>query len=260
MDIPKEFFYSKTIDEIHSLGSKKNGSYYMREAVFLRLLSFSADGIQFHSFNHFAEVTGCPIKQCETIWEYCLSRQILIETDEGFSAVDWMQNNGLLPFKRNRSNLPASRVLTPEPTKDTGTPQTPPKEGQISQAIGIDDKQPQPSFKTDSEITETRPKQHRRQQLVKEAVRANVWLDRDELMQLQKSLSQDELTQCLDLLSDWKGKNNITDRGFDDFKQINKWVIRSVRQLSERRKNQGTEHQFVWDDEFDAFLEKYIKG
>lgn len=258
--IKKEFYFSTTLRDIHNLGTKRAGYEYTREAIFMRILSMCAGGVCFQSAKHLSAIIGCPQSQCDLVWDYCIKSRILRETNSVFDAIDWMIESGFIPQRQNRPNLPPSRVLTPEPTKDTGAPQTPPKEGQISQAIGIDDKHPQPSFKTDSEITETRPKQHRRQQLVKEAVRSNVWLDRDELMQLQKSLSQDELTQCLDLLSDWKGKNNITDRGFDDFKQINKWVIRSVRQLSERRKNQGTEHQFVWDDEFDAFLEKYIKG
>ena len=253
--IRKEFYFSPTLKDIHDLGTKRAGYDYVREAIFIRLLSLCAGGIEFTSSKHLSLTTGCPENQCDLVWNYCLNNGILRDSLNGMSTNDWLAERGYSPSRQNRANLPPNRDLKTEATKDTSETQTPPKVGQISQAIGIHEKPHQPSFKTDTENTKTRAMPPQRQPLIKEAVRHNVWLDREELAQLLKTITQEELTLCLDYYSDWKGKNCVS-KDINDFKQINKWVINSIR-----RKKPATRNSTDIDpNDFQEFLDEYVKG
>lgn len=253
--IRKEFYFSPVLKDIHDLGTKRAGYDYVREAIFIRLLSLCAGGVEFISSKHLSVTTGCPENQCELVWGYCLSKSILRESAYGMSTNEWLVESGYSPSKPNRANLPPNRDFKAEATKDTSEPQTPPKVRQISQVNGIAETECKSSFKTDTENTQTRVVPPKRQPLIKEAVRHNVWLDRDEMAQLLKTITQEELTMCLDYYSDWKGKNCVS-KDINDFKQINKWVIRSVRQKKSTTRNSTD----IDPDDFQEFLDEYVKG
>lgn len=247
--IVKDFFLSKTLNEIHSLGSKKNGAHYMRESVFFRLLAFDSDGVCFNSFRHFSDVSGCPIKQCELIWDYCVRNKILVKESDEFHAHDWMVANGFIQSQNNPSNLRPSarkRQQAIVPMSDAKTCAKTQNNAQETDPV-VRQLTPSPAQRGQNEP--------QRPALVKEAVRHNVWLDRDEIATLLKTLTQDELTKCLDLLSDWKGKNHVSG-DINDFKQINKWVIGSVRQKKSASRNSTD----IDPDDFQEFLDEYVKG
>lgn len=253
--IKKEFYFSPVLKDIHDLGTKRAGYDYVREAIFIRLLSLCAGGVEFISSKHLSVTTGCPENQCELVWSYCLSKSILRESAYGMSTNEWLVESGYSPSRPNRANLPPNRDFKAEATKDTSEPQIPPKVGQISQTNGIDETECKSSFKTETENAQNRETPQFRPALVKEAVRHNVWLDRDELATLLKSITQDELSECLDFYSDWKGKNRVSN-SINDFKQINKWVINSVRQ----KKSTKRSSRDIDSNDFQEFLDEYVKG
>lgn len=256
--IKKEFYYSSVLRDVHELGTKRGGYEYAREAIFIRILSLCASGIELMNAKHLSTITGCPVNQCALVWDYCIQSNILSQTQNGYSAAYWLAQSGYSPLRLKSANLPPSAPFCPEQVKHTGEAETPLKEGQIPQAIGIEEEPVDSAIEPPAvPQTERARGDVKTQYRVKEAVRNNVYLDRDELNHLMSVLTEDELTKCLDLLSDWKGKNRITDSNFNDFKQINKWVIDSVRRLKDR--NQTNIRQLVSNDEFDDFLEHYIK-
>ena len=253
--IKKEFYFSPILKDIHDLGTKRAGYDYVREAIFIRLLSLCAGGIEFTSSKHFSLATGCPENQCDLVWCYCLNKGVLRDSANGMSTNEWLVESGYSPLRQNRLNLPPNRDLKAEATKDTGEPKTPPKVWQISQVNGITETEHKSSFKTETETAQIRANPPQRQPLIKEAVRHNVWLDRDELAQLLKTITQEELTTCLDYYSDWKGKNCVS-KDINDFKQINKWVINSVRQ----KKSTKRSSRDIDSNDFQEFLDEYVKG
>lgn len=81
--------------------SKNVGKYAagktIRPFIFLRLLDLSADGIKFASHEHLSNIICQQAGQCEKVWEICTKHNVLRKDDIGYSAREWMQEQGLLP-------------------------------------------------------------------------------------------------------------------------------------------------------------------
>lgn len=68
----------------------------IRMYSFIRLLDFSSEDFCFASHEHFSKVTGNQIGQCQIVWDICIKYCVLRKTKGGYSAREWMQEQGLL--------------------------------------------------------------------------------------------------------------------------------------------------------------------
>lgn len=201
-----DLFYMPIMDLIHNAGDRRAGHDLLREAIFLRLLSYCANGFNFSGAQHFARITCTPTKQAELIWDLCVNENILTLKDSTYSAKDWMLKNKLLaPTKREQKQE--------QQTEDNQLQdETPIVENQVKEI------EPQP-------VTQQVVKSHQFSE-VKEAVRPNVFLYRSEIEALKREYSDSEITKMLDILSDYKRQKN---REYDsDYDAIKRWVYKRV--------------------------------
>lgn len=81
--------------------SENRGKYaagkIIRMYSFIRLLDFSSEDFCFVSHEHFSKVTGNQIGQCQIVWDICIKHGVLRKTKHGYSAREWMREQGLLP-------------------------------------------------------------------------------------------------------------------------------------------------------------------
>ena len=186
---------------IHDAGDKRAGHDLLRECIFLRLLSYSANDANFSSTETFAKAVGVPQKQAELVWELCLSSHVLRKFGAGYSAKDWMKENNLLKTQR----LQQEYNLEPNESKDDKTEET-------ENIIKVDTQKPyQQSYLED-------PCNR------KQALRHNVYLSGREMESLKDQYSDDEVNKMLDILSDYKAKNNR--QYSSDYEAINRWVVK----------------------------------
>lgn len=81
--------------------SENRGKYaagkIIRMYSFIRLLDFSSEDFCFVSHEHFSKVTGNQIGQCKIVWDICIKHNVLRKDGCGYSAREWMAEQGLLP-------------------------------------------------------------------------------------------------------------------------------------------------------------------
>lgn len=81
--------------------SENRGKYAAGKIIriysFIRLLDFSSEGFCFASHEHLSKVTGNQIGQCQIVWDICIKYGVLRKTKGGYSAREWMEEQGLLP-------------------------------------------------------------------------------------------------------------------------------------------------------------------
>ena len=144
ISIKDDFYVSRPVMEIHQISSRRGGLDLVREAILLRILSFCSNGATVYDYKAFSFQDNP--NQTKLVWDYCISAGILRETENGYSAMDWLKENGLIDFcpsltnppsNGNASNLPPSARKRGRPPKDTTPHKDPPKEGQILQINGI---------------------------------------------------------------------------------------------------------------------------
>lgn len=211
-----DLFYMPIMDLIHNAGDRRAGHDLLREAIFIRLLSYCANGFCFSNPSHFARITCTPTKQAELIWDLCIKENILTIKDSMYSAKDWMVENKLLiPTKREQKD--EAKPKEPE----TITPQ--PKPIQVETESKSDAQQPESTHRFNE---------------VKECVRPNVFLYRSEIEALKREYTDSEINKMLDILSDYKRSKN---REYaSDYDAIKRWVYKRVNESTQpaRQKTQ----------------------
>jgi hypothetical protein len=94
-------------DVVSSL-SKSNGRYAagktIRPFVFIRILDYSAENVVLMSHEHLSNMTSQQIGQCQIVWDTCIKHNVLRKDGNGYSAREWMQEQGLLPDSEVISN------------------------------------------------------------------------------------------------------------------------------------------------------------
>lgn len=89
--------------------SENRGKYaagkIIRMYSFVRLLDFSSEDFCFVSHEHFSKVTGNQIGQCKIVWDICIKHNVLRKDGNGYSAREWMQEQGLLPDEQEQKTI-----------------------------------------------------------------------------------------------------------------------------------------------------------
>lgn len=163
--------------------SENRGRYaagkIIRMYSFIRLLDFSSEDFCFASHEHFSKVTGNQIGQCQIVWDICIQYGVLRKTKGGYSAREWMQEQGLLSDTEN--NIQNNKTEKQKP---------------------------------------------KCQYEVKDQVRPNVRLSRNEIEELKKDYSDEQIARMLDKLSEYKTN---TGRNYSsDYQAIRKWVYKTL--------------------------------
>lgn len=194
---------------ISKAGDERAGHALLRESIFIRLLVFSSDGCRFQDAKQFAKVLGVPVNQAKLVWDVCVSENILInETGSLYSAIKWMTKNQILPSSK------ISETGSVKPDKRDS-------EKQICAAAGEN---------PEKGIAEPVCQQQSHVRQIKEQVRPNVRLSRQEIEALKKSYSDEEISRMLDKLSEYKTNTGKTYSS--DYQAIIRWVCRSINERS----------------------------
>lgn len=150
-----------------------------RMFVFYCTLSESSNGIIFYTPSSLQIFTQSTQTQCKIVWDICIKHNVLRKDGNGYSAREWMQEQGLLP--NTEKNIQTNK---------------------------------------------TEDQKSKRQYEVKEQVRPNVRLSRNEIEELKKDYSDEQIARMLDKLSEYKTN---TGRNYSsDYQAIRKWVYKTL--------------------------------
>lgn len=208
--------------KIKDAGSSRAGHELLREAAFLRLLTFCARGDEFSDAKQFSRLASVPLNQANLIWDICLAEGVLRESEHGFSTRVWMGENDMMPIYIEKQAKPKS-VVTTKPTVTIETENDLPV-----QTVSIK-KEPSTDNIKNKPIEE-----------IKEYVRPNVRLTRSEFAKLRENFSDYEVSRILDILSEYKLNSNRTYSS--DYDAINRWVLRRI--YEEKRSGEYQKSKF----------------
>lgn len=232
----------------------KDGFASSRESIFFKLLSLCANDNFFSDAAQFARFTSNPRKQCEYVWEICLEHGVLRESDLGYSAIEWMDENGLLPTSPS-SNTTRTRTKSVKPQQSK---QEVPK--QENEPEKIEDKASNDNVVVgviNPEFHEPERESHYRGKIIK-GVRENVSLSPLELDLLKAEYSDEAIDLMLDKLSEYKITNKREYRS--DYQAIIRWVTKWLNtmhpEISAKKKSQDNPSARVSVDcpEFPSWL------
>jgi hypothetical protein len=194
----------------------RDGYTIAREAILIRLLSYSADDYEFYDLNSFARLTQSPVKQSEIVWNICLSEGVLSKTDNGYSAKQWLHDCGIISDDVKRARKPRVCDDAQQTCDNTSEAKKSQTDAPACEKMALTEK---PAIvETENGKKTERP--------VKVAVRHNVFLTYSEIEELQKEFTKEQITAMVDKLSDYKSQNN---RSYSsDYQAIKRWVVRSV--------------------------------
>lgn len=89
--LSSEIFYTLSKPTQKGDSAQKDRFY-----IFLLILTKSNEGMFFHSVTELQQSSRCTLKQCSIVWDICVQNNILVESDSGYSAFQWMKENGLI--------------------------------------------------------------------------------------------------------------------------------------------------------------------
>lgn len=206
-----KLYLSPIMDEIRKAGKERDPQGFTRESIFFRMLSYSADGFDFSNALHMSKVIGTPAMQTSLVWDICVKHGILAKGINGYSAIQWMHENNLLVESVQNNQQSEPNKI---PSQSVVKPITPKDEP-------------------------------------KECVRPNVRLTRTEINTLKEEFSDEEITQLLDNLSEYKtssGKYYAS-----DYDAIRRWGVRRLRQdQAQLKKNKSYNPKPFTDEDFIA--------
>lgn len=198
-------YFNPIMNLVHEAGDKRAGHDLLRESIFVRLLSYSADNFKFIDSNHFAKTVCVPSAQAKLVWDVCQKMGVLRPIEGGFSAMGWLVDNRLfLSKKAPKTKIQTGNDSKPEPDNKQETTQT-----ENDQNVT---KQTQEFTVVDRDI--------------KEFVRPNVRLSRKEINSLKEQFSDEEIAKMLDKLSKYKTDSGKTYSS--DYQAILRWVCKAV--------------------------------
>lgn len=189
-----DLYFHPVMHEITKPIHARDGFMVARESIFFKLLSYCANENTFDSVEQFSRYSMLPLKQCQVVWDVCVGHNVLRKTERGYSAREWMCENGLLPCAQNTPK----RVKTAEASVYKSEPETTQNEAVL------------------------------RNHSPKTPVRPNVYLSREELAELHSQFTEEQVSMMLDKLSSFKTEKNWRYRS--DFDAINRWVIKWLGQ------------------------------
>lgn len=230
-----DLYASRIMHDIVQPIHPRDGFMPARESIFMRLLSFCASEHVFWDVKQFSRLTTMPIKQCQIVWDICVKHNVLRKTDNGYTAIDWLKENGLLETAtkgtrgRPITRTQESDVSTAEQHKTETTQNTP--------EIPTQPHEPQ----TITQPIQTLRESPRNNYSKKFPVRDNVFLLSSELEDLKEQYSDEEISLMLDRLSEYKRTSNRNYKS--DYQAIRRWVINWLK-TSQDKKIPITESEF----------------
>ena len=146
--------------------------------------------------------------------DLCLDDGVLRESEHGFSTRVWMGENNLMPIYIDKQAKPKT-VVTTKPTVTIETENDLPDE-----PVSI-------KKESSTENYLSRPIN-----AIKEYVRPNVRLTREELEKLKARFSDAEVSKMLDILSDYKSNSG---RDYpSDYQALQRWVLKKIYEDRQR--------------------------
>lgn len=122
-----DIYYNPLVVDVTKPLHARDAHGATREAILMRLFTYSANGHCFHSSAQLARLCGMPGKQCEAVWNLCRARDVIRETPCGWSALAWMTEQGLYMRKKERvSEGETAKKEIPTPA-DVGPRQSAPR-------------------------------------------------------------------------------------------------------------------------------------
>lgn len=207
-----DLYFHPVMKEITKPLHARDGFMVARESIFFKLLSYCANGHKFEDVNQFARYAMLPTKQCQAVWDVCLQQNVIRQSEGGYTATDWMSENGLLPNAQN------TRFDAPKGEAGNNTPN--PKTTQNGAVLA-----------RESASTARFP------------VRQNVYLSDAELAELNERFPSEQVTMMLDKLSAFKTERNWRYRS--DMDAIRRWVIKWLGQeLAKRETDKDSVQKF----------------
>lgn len=76
-----------------------------RMFIFYSVLSESSEGIVFSGVQSFQDIVGMTPAQCQIVWDTCIKHNVLRKDGNGYSAREWMQEQGLIPDEQEQTTL-----------------------------------------------------------------------------------------------------------------------------------------------------------
>lgn len=162
-------FYNIDVVKLIMNQTSKFDSYYIRELIFIKMLNYSSVNYIFADSAHVSKLLSLSKKQCDIVWDICISNNVLRKVEGGYSAFDWMSENKLIC-----SEKPVTRIVYLP-------------------------------AKSETLVKEEKPKKTKE---YKEAVRYNVWLTRSEIKKLKEEFTDEQIAAMVDKLSDYKNNSN----------------------------------------------------
>lgn len=89
--------------EIRKTNGRGDTKSCERMFVFYSLLSESSEGVVIYSAQGLKDISCSTIAQCQIVWDACIKHNVLRKTGNGFSAREWMQEQGLLPDEQEQT-------------------------------------------------------------------------------------------------------------------------------------------------------------
>lgn len=207
-----ELYFHPVMKEITKPLHARDGFMVARESIFFKLLSYCANGHTFDSAGQFARYAMLPEKQCQAVWDVCVENNVIRDSGCGYTATDWMSENGLL-FSGEISRFGAQ-------SEKAGNYTPNPEASQIG-AVLVRKSASAPRF----------------------PVRPNVYLSNEELAELNERFPSEHVTMMLDKLSSFKTEKNWKYRS--DMDAIRRWVIKWLGQeLAKRETYKDTVQEF----------------
>lgn len=214
-----DLYFHPVMKEITKPLHARDGFMVARESIFFKLLSYCANGHAFEGVEQFAKYAMLPARQCQAVWDVCVKRDVLRKTEDGYTATDWMSENGLLPCVQARPDCVQNTPKLNETRKaDNYTPKA---------------QSPQNGAVLARESTNT----------ARFPVRPNVYLSEAELAELHERFPSEQVTMMLDKLSAFKTERNWRYRS--DMDAIRRWVVKWLGQeLAKRETDKDSVQKF----------------
>lgn len=209
----------------------KDGFMPARESIFIKLLSYCADGYKFYDAKHFSKITMSPQKQCEIVWDTCIENNVLREAVDGYSTAEWMQERGYLPTPTARQKRPTAASDAEANNNTTEAAEPPQSETCAQETASAPNATPttvdaEPATKMEAQTCVSfKPQVRITAPQNRVAVRPNIWLSDDEVRLLKQKYSDNDITYMVDYYSNWK-RSKGEDIRISDYQAITRWVYR----------------------------------
>ena len=122
-----KLFYSQIYARIYQTDGRGDSHGDRRFAILWHIIRLSANTQILLDCTHLAQLLSRPMRQCQRVWEICMAEGVLrqVEGSEGYSALEWMIENGYYGDNRPKEKKqykPNPRPSGPGPTEPEPEP------------------------------------------------------------------------------------------------------------------------------------------